>query len=305
MFLNHFVFVNNKMKNIFITIFIIYICFLCANPWTLKMNKYNVYTHINSEYKLKTYLYKYEELKNIDYFPIIIKPNMYSGHGSDVCKITNKNELIKYIKKTNDIQQYIIQEYYPSKYEVGLLYEKNPFSKNGNIISIVLKKKSDNSWKPLSCDTLFTNKHVCTSIDKPEWITDKLSCIINNISNNVPNFYVGRYDIGFDDIEEFKNGKNFKVFELNGNAGADLRASFKSLSIVDTTTGIISLTSVSENILYPLYYLIRFLVIRIIYGFINLMINKHECLIILLETIQRIKLLLKANEISHILSPSF
>jgi hypothetical protein len=282
---------KNIFTKIFTIIFIIYICFLCANPWTLKMNKYNVYTNINSQYKLKTHLYEYEELKNIHCFPVIIKPNMYSGHGSDVCKITNKNELIEYIKKINNAQPYIVQEYYPSKYEVGLLYEKNPFSKNGNIISIVLKKKFDNTWKPLSCDTLFSNKNVCTSIDKPEWITDKLSCVINDISNNVPNFYVGRYDIGFDDIEEFKNGKNFKIFELNGNAGADLRASFKNVSIV-------------ENI-YPLYYLMRFLIIRILYGFINLMINKHECLIILSETVQRIKLLLKANEASHILSPSF
>ena len=275
---------------IIVTILISYLCFLVANPWTLNMDKYNVYKHIDKNNSLKTMLYDYEELININEFPIIIKPNMYSGHGTDVYKIDNKIELENVLKKIKNNQQYIVQEFYDSKYEVGLLYEKNPLSDNGKIISIVLKQKYNSEWEPLSCDNIIYKKNVCFLMNKDDLITKELSYTINNISKNIPKFNVGRYDIGFNSIDEFKKG-NFKIFELNGNAGADLRCNFTSYKIKDNIINI--------------FYLLRFFIVRIYYGFINLIINKYECAIILSETLKRIKLVYNANEISHILSPSF
>jgi hypothetical protein len=282
------------MKNIIVIITIIlilYFYFLIANPWTLNMNKYNVYKYIDKNHSLETTLYKYEELININKFPIIIKPNMYSGHGTDVYKVDNKDELKNIIKKIKNNQEYIVQEFYNNKYEVGLLYEKNPLSEKGKIISIVLKQKYNKEWKPLSCNNIMYKKNVCSYVNREDLITKELSCVINNISKNIPNFNVGRYDIGFNDIDEFKKGK-FKVFELNGNTGIDLRCNFINYNI-------------DEKNINNILYLLRFIIVRVYYGFISLIINKYECCIILSETLKRIKLIFNANEISHILSPSF
>ena len=281
-----------KKSYIILIILILYLCYLVSNPWTLNMNKYNVYKYIDSKYSLKTKLFKYNELKNINEFPIIIKPAMYSGHSTNVYKISNSKELNDVIKKLTNNQKYIVQEFYNSKYEVGLLYEKNPLIKNGKIISIVLKKKYNSEWKPLNCDNILYKKNVCYNFNREDLITKELSDVIIHISNNIPNFNVGRYDIGFDNIEDFKNGKNFKIFELNGNSGSDIRCNFTNYNI-------------DKNNFNNILYLIRFIIVRILYGFINLIINKHNCIIILFETFERLKLLCNSNEISHILSPSF
>ena len=277
---------------IFIIIFFIYLCYLVSNTWTLKMDKYNVYKYINNKYSLKTSLFNHKELKNIKIFPVIIKPNLYSGHGTNVYKINDINELNNVIKKIKDNQLYIVQEFYDSKYEVGLLYEKNPLLNNGKIISIVLKQKYNEEWKPLSCDNIISKKKICYTIDRNDLITEELTDVINLISINIPNFNVGRYDIGFNNIDDFKNGMNFKIFELNGNTGIDLRCKFTNYNI-------------DKNNFQKLLYLIRFIITRILYGFINLIINKQKVFIILIETFERIKILFNANEISHILSPSF
>jgi hypothetical protein len=105
-------------------------------------------------------------------------------------------------------------------------------------------------------------KNVCLAVNRDDLITEELSCIINNMSKNIPNFNAGRYDIGFNDIDEFKKGK-FKVFELNGNTGADLRCNVVNYNI-------------NKDNINNLYYLMRFIIVRIYYGFISLIINKRE-----------------------------
>ncbi|MFM7990491.1 MAG: hypothetical protein ACKPKO_65350, partial [Candidatus Fonsibacter sp.] len=94
-----------------------------------------------------------------------------------------------YISATTFENQY-------AKYEVGLLYEKIPYKKNGEIISIVLKNKSNQTWKPLKCRNINNNETTeCINLNYLK--TDKLIAVINNISKNIPGFYAGRYDIGF------------------------------------------------------------------------------------------------------------
>lgn len=279
-----------KKVNIAIIFFIIYICFLCSNPWTLDMTKYKVYSYIEEEFKLKTILCEYNQIKSLENFPVILKPNMYSRHSTGIFKIENKTELKNIENKLVSKQNYIVQEFYKSKYEVGVLYEKNPLCKKGKIISIVLKQKYNNYWEPLQCGNIIIKQNPCYLIDRPDLITKELNETIERISSNIPKFYVGRYDIGFDDIEDFKKGKNFKIFELNGNGSIDLRNVVTDLKL--------------DNF-YKLIYFLRFIIVRIIFGFINLIINKHECAKIFFETTERTKMLLNANEISWIISPSF
>jgi hypothetical protein len=219
------------------------------------MNKYKVYQYIDDNYKLKTELYKYSELQSITNFPVIIKPALYSCHGSNVSVITNQKEL-KYIYEVTNKQDYIVKEYYPAKYEVGVLYEKNPLSEKGNVVSVVLKHKLKYGFYPLNCDNILLNKGICKYIDKPDWITDELIESIRNISDKVPNHYVGRYDIGFNNVDDFKKGINYKIFELNGNTGIDLRI---------TISDVFDFNNIKKIML-----LLRFIFIRVMFGFINI-----------------------------------
>ena len=86
---------------------------------------------------------------------------------------------------------------------------------------------------------------------RTEWITPQLTDTINKISKNIPNFYAGRYDIRFDNIEDFKEGRNFKILELNCTMGYDLRI------------------PTERSYIKGVYYLLSWIGMRLLIGFIN------------------------------------
>src|SRR5439155_8104744 len=63
--------------------------------------------------------------------------------------------------------------------------------------------------------------------------TDTLERVIENISRKVSAFYIGRYDIRYENEEDFKQGRNFQIVELNG-------ASSEATSIYDARNSLIS-----------------------------------------------------------------
>jgi len=46
--------------------------------------------------------------------------------------------------------------------------------------------------------------------------TDALERAMDEISRSLPGFFVGRYDIRYENEEDFKQGRNFQIVELNG-----------------------------------------------------------------------------------------
>ena len=90
--------------------------------------------------------------------------------------------------------------------------------------------------------------------NRKDLITPELSKVICSISNSIPDYYCGRYDIRYDNEEDLKKGKNFYILEANGCMGFDLRKdthpylSYKSL-----------------------YYKLRFIVVRLWFGFLNIL----------------------------------
>ena len=63
--------------------------------------------------------------------------------------------------------------------------------------------------------------------------TDALERVIENISRKVPGFYIGRYDIRYENEEDFKQGRNFQIVELNG-------ATSEATNIYDARNSLIS-----------------------------------------------------------------
>jgi hypothetical protein len=56
-------------------------------------------------------------------------------------------------------------------------------------------------------------------LDSSDLITPEIEEAFDQISKNIPGFFVGRYDIRFEDLEAFQQGKDYKILELNGAGG--------------------------------------------------------------------------------------
>jgi len=209
-------FPNNLVVNNILSILIMMIIFINVNPYNYNENKYTILKHIPSQYVPKTELLNDINVNNIK-FPIIIKPIYCASRSRGVVVIKNNNELNNYLSEnSNNLSELIYQDFIPYTNEVGILYEKDLFTKKGRIVSIIKKRSQKFEIMPgctvnVSCENL-TN-----------YITPKLNDVIDKISNNIPNFNVGRYDIKYKDEESLFNGENFYILEANGTMGFDLR----------------------------------------------------------------------------------
>jgi hypothetical protein len=237
--------------------FITFILFVSINKWNNNVTKYSLNEYIPNKNKLKTYLLDINNLNNV-FYPCIIKPIICSGTNKNVSLIKNKNELNNYLKNTEKNEKYIIQEFYKSKNEIGVLYEKIPFINEGNIVSIVLKQNDTDDWKPLKCGNIKNNDNTECSDLTELFKNSKFNQIIKNISSKIPDFNAGRYDIGFDKIEDLNNGK-FKIYELNGIMGFDLRSN------------IINDENLISSFPLKLYYMFRWTFVRYLIGLINIL----------------------------------
>jgi hypothetical protein len=63
--------------------------------------------------------------------------------------------------------------------------------------------------------------------------TEALERVIDEISQRLPRFFIGRYDIRYENEEDFKQGRNFYIVELNG-------ATSEATSIYDPRNSIFS-----------------------------------------------------------------
>jgi hypothetical protein len=55
-------------------------------------------------------------------------------------------------------------------------------------------------------------------IDASYLISDKLTDVINDMCEQIPEFYFGRMDVMYQSWDDLENGKNFSIVELNGAA---------------------------------------------------------------------------------------
>ena len=187
------------------------------------------------------------------YFPIIVKPDI-GLRGSGVKKIKTISELKIYVEKANF--DFLLQDLIPYKNEVGVFYVRHPHEKKGRITGIVAKefltvigdgvssiedliKKTPRfmlQWDNLQEEygdrlksvlpkkeemnlvPLGNHARGAKFLDASNLISEKLTQTMNTISDQVPEFYFGRFDIMYNSIEELERGENFQIVELNGAA---------------------------------------------------------------------------------------
>lgn len=186
-------------------------------------------------------------------FPFIAKPDI-GLRGSAVKKIENSDELTAYHSKADF--DYLVQDLIPYANEVGIFYVRFPHEKNGRITGIVAKEflivegdgcstieellkanpRFEFQLKALEREYGTQLKSILAKgekknlvpygnhargakfLDYSHLITPELTKVIDEMCQQIPEFYFGRMDVMYNTWVELEQGKNFSIVELNGSA---------------------------------------------------------------------------------------
>ena len=246
--------------SIFLIMIIVLILFfmylnICINPKIVDLTKYETLDFIRDDTPYFFLIDKNKNnnavLDNLEY-PYVFKPNYCEDFSHQVEIIKNVDQAKEYLKKSID-DYIIIQKYYPGPYEGTVYYTKHPVTKNVRIIVVERQQNSDKKewlWK-----ASIGYKYGYTTRHRPELETPELKKKIIEISEKLPEFFLGRYDLRFEDHQSFAQGKNFKVLEINGQGAADTRY------------------NVDNTFLYNIMIFARYIAIHIEFGLLNILMG--------------------------------
>ena len=182
-------------------------------------------------------------------FPIVLKPDA-GQRGSGVVIARSAEQLRRYL-----VQGFpaILQEYAPG-IEFGVFYYRYPGEKTGRVFSVTEKRMPvlvGDGQRTLEQLILDDDRAVCMAdfyerknaervsdvpaagervqlveigthcrgaifLDGGHTITPALEKVIDRIAQTFDGFFFGRFDIRVPTVEEFMQGRNFKIVELNG-----------------------------------------------------------------------------------------
>ena len=198
----------------FIGIIIQWICFLNINPVPLFIdNKLSSMKLFQKEFIPEVQFSLVDINKNKFTYPIIIKPTICSGDRRDINIINSNIELNNYLKTCKNSNEYMVQNYLVDyDVEIGLMWRKFPWEKEGKIIEIIERTNKEDKLRPTN------DKYL---VDHLNLINNNLNILFNKIAKFVPNLNICRYDIRLKNINDLQKGK-FKIIEVNGNLGREL-----------------------------------------------------------------------------------
>jgi hypothetical protein len=186
-------------------------------------------------------------------FPIVLKPDV-AQRGSGFKVVKNAAEAEKYLREVD--VPIVAQQYIHGPHEAGLFYYRFPAQSEGKIFAITEKvfpvilgdgKRSVEQLIRADARALLlaeiylrrfdrmrnnvlargqslrlveAGNHAqgCIFRDGMHLWSSQLEARINAISRDLPGFCIGRYDVRFSSVEEFRAGRGFKILELNGAA---------------------------------------------------------------------------------------
>jgi hypothetical protein len=202
-------------------------------------------------------------------FPIVGKPDM-GCRGAGVNLLKDKVGLSKYLQNYPIGSEFMLQKLAEWEPEAGIFYVKHPHENTGRITSIALKytpyvvgdgqhtlkelielderaNKVSHLYKIRHKDSLnkviskgepfrlvFAASHCRGAVftDGRDYITEALTQKIDEIMKGFPEFYYGRLDVKFENVDQLKQGQNISIIEVNG-------ASSESLHIWDKNAGLV------------------------------------------------------------------
>ena len=268
-----FAIIINKFYNLnfiisyFIGLLIKIIIFININPYPINIdNKLSVMNLIPKKYKPEIQFNLYDIEKKYFEYPIIIKPTICSSLGNDVTIIRTKKELEIFLKTHKNKKDYMVQNYlYDYPVEIGVLYEKLPFQKEGKIIEIIEKTNINDEIRNYNNDKIKIHNNL---------INPELNKFFDRLSKNIPNMNVGRYDIRLKNINDLFND-DFKILEINGTVGG---------SYYSTNTYKYQII----NEIIDSFLQLRWYFVRLYIGIFNILTFKGYSLITLIKVIIKV-----------------
>jgi membrane protein DedA with SNARE-associated domain len=200
--------------------------------------------------------------------PFILKPDV-GQRGNGVKLIRSMRAALEYLEEV--AAPIVLQRYVAGPGEAGVFYYRLPNESHGHIFAItekifpviigdgthtveeliraderaalmariyIQRFASRRSEIPASGEILKlveTGNHAqgCIFRDGSHLHTEALERVIDQISQKLPGFFIGRYDIRYENEDEFEQGRNFQIVELNG-------ATSEATSIYDARNSLFS-----------------------------------------------------------------
>lgn len=186
-------------------------------------------------------------------FPLVLKPDT-AQRGAGFKRLNSLADAFDYLVQVS--APLVLQRYVEGPKEAGIFYYRFPGEPTGHIFGITRKEfpvvvgdgvrslreliDADPRARLISRTYLKRFKEVadrvleagaklrlveagnhcqgCIFLDGSDLLTEQLRQVIDAISQKLPGFYVGRYDIRYESDEELRAGRGFKIIELNGAA---------------------------------------------------------------------------------------
>ncbi|KAH8660521.1 hypothetical protein BX600DRAFT_514120 [Xylariales sp. PMI_506] len=185
-------------------------------------------------------------------FPIVLKPDVGQG-GLAVEVIWSLEQARSYLRRMAS-KTLVVQEFVPGSREVGIYYFRLPNQERGQILDITekhfpsVKGDGKHSVEALVLQDprarLFAKQYLeqlgsraqsilplgeelcicrrgnwvqgCIFLNGARLWSTALERRIDEISRGVPGFFIGRYDVRYDEEDDLMAGRAFKIVELNG-----------------------------------------------------------------------------------------
>ena len=186
-------------------------------------------------------------------FPFVLKPDT-AQRGAGFKRIQSLDEAEKYLTQVS--APLVLQRYVPGPHEAGIFCYRLPHETRGHIFGITRKQFpavtgdgvrtlreliAADSRACLIAPTYLKRFGVegervfkvgervrlveagnhcqgCIFVDGSNLLTEDLRARFDTISQKLPGFYIGRYDVRYKSDDELRAGKGFKIIELNGAA---------------------------------------------------------------------------------------
>ena len=186
-------------------------------------------------------------------FPFILKPDV-GQRGDGIKLIRTFEQAESYLRQTS--APLVAQRYAPGPLEAGVFYYRFPHEVHGHIFALtekvfpVIVGNGSSTLKELIWDDprarfladtylkrfrarrdevlavgeemklVEAGNHAqgCIFRDGMRLCSPELAARIDDISSNVPGFFIGRYDIRFACEDDLRAGRKFQIIELNGAA---------------------------------------------------------------------------------------
>jgi membrane protein DedA with SNARE-associated domain len=186
-------------------------------------------------------------------FPLVLKPNV-GQRGAGFKLVTSHTDAENYLALVQS--EIVLQRYIADENEIGIFYCRIPGEARGEIFAITEKVFPEvigdgektfeqliqnderasllanaylNRFPQLRNQVLAAGERIrlveagnhcqgCIFRDGSHLMSDALRERMDQVSQQVPGFFIGRYDIRYSSREDLLRGENFKIIELNGAA---------------------------------------------------------------------------------------